>query len=251
MEEITILNKSNFLGKEIDVYGTAEEPLFKAKDVANWIEHSDAHKLVELVDDDEKVRNIVPTPGGNQESWFLTEAGLYETLMLSRKAIAKQFKKGVKEILKTIRKTGSYTAAPNSIKDRAEACMIWVKGCKELLNLNESSTLALMQKAALPLGLPTPDYVQSKGILKSARELLKERNSCLSSQAFNKLAIKEGILEEKQRPSSGSKVKTFKSITKKGERFGENQVCPNNPKETQPSWYDDKFDELLSILLGE
>lgn len=244
MEEITIINKSNFLGKEIDVYGTAEEPLFKAKDVANWIEHSDAHKLAELVDDDEKVRNIVPIPGGNQESWFLTEDGLYEVLMLSRKPIAKQFKKGVKEILKTIRKTGSY-AAPNSIKDRAEACMIWVKGCKELLNLNESSTLALMQKAALPLGLPTPDYVQSKGILKSARELLKERNSCLSPQAFNKLAIKEGFLEEKQRPSSGSKVKTFKLITKKGERFGENQV------ETQPSWYDDKFDELLSILLGE
>lgn len=41
--------------------------------MAEWIEHSDAHKLVEMVDDDEKVRNIVPTLGGNQEMWLLTE----------------------------------------------------------------------------------------------------------------------------------------------------------------------------------
>lgn len=251
MEEIKIINKSNLLGREIDVYGTAENPLFLAKDVAEWIEHSDVSMMIKAIDEDEKVSDTNPNNAcGGQNAWFLTEDGLYEVLMLSRKPIAKQFKKGVKEILKTIRKTGSYTA-PNSIKDRAEAGVIWVKGCKELLNLSESSTLSLMQKVASPLGLPTPDCVQSKGVLKSARELLKERNSCLSSQAFNKLAIKEGYLEEKMRPSSNSKVKSFKSITKKGEEFGENQVSPNNPKETQPSWYEDKFGELLTILLGE
>lgn len=108
MENLKVINKSTFLGKEIDVYGTVENPLFLAKDVAEWIEHSDAHKLVEMVDDDEKVRNIVPTLGGNQEMWLLTEDGLYEVLMLSRKPIAKQFKKGVKEILKSIRNTGGY-----------------------------------------------------------------------------------------------------------------------------------------------
>ena len=36
------------------------------------------------------------------ETWFLTEDGLYEVLMQSRKPQAKQFKKGVKEILKSI-----------------------------------------------------------------------------------------------------------------------------------------------------
>jgi len=41
---------------------------------------------------------------------FLTEEGLYEVLMLSRKPIAKEFKKQVKEILKTIRKTGGFVA---------------------------------------------------------------------------------------------------------------------------------------------
>ena len=39
---------------------------------------------------------------------MLTEDGLYEVLMQSRKPIAKQFKKKVKEILKDIRKHGIY-----------------------------------------------------------------------------------------------------------------------------------------------
>ena len=39
----------------------------------------------------------------NQECLFLTEDGLYEVLMQSRKTIAKSFKKEVKKILKQIR----------------------------------------------------------------------------------------------------------------------------------------------------
>ena len=249
-KEIQVISKSTFLGKEIDVYGTAENPLFKAKDVAEWIEHSKPAMMIEGIDEEEKLKETILTSGQGREMWFLTEDGLYEVLMQSRKPIAKQFKKGVKEILKTIRKTGTYTV-PNSIKDRAEAGMIWVKGCKELLNLSEASTLSLMQKVADPLGLPTPDYVQSKGILKSARDLLKARNTGISSQAFNKLAIKEGFLVEKTRPSTSGKVKTFKMITDKGKEYGENQVSPNNPKETQPTWFEEKFDALLNILLGE
>ena len=48
--------------------------------------------------DKKKGTNIVCTPDGNQEMWFLTEDGLYEILMLSRKPIAKQFKKGIETI---------------------------------------------------------------------------------------------------------------------------------------------------------
>lgn len=110
MNELKVLNEQEVLGKQFRVYGTADEPLFLAKDVAEWIEYdtSSVHKMLANVDDDEKVRKNVPTLGGTQESWFLTENGLYEVLMQSRKPIAKQFKKEVKEILKTIRKHGIY-----------------------------------------------------------------------------------------------------------------------------------------------
>ena len=85
MNEITLISNSTFLGKEIDVYGNAENPLFLAKDVAAWIEHSDVSMMMRNVDDEEKVTNIVCTHGGNQNAWFLTEDGLYEVLMQSRK----------------------------------------------------------------------------------------------------------------------------------------------------------------------
>lgn len=111
MNEIKVINKSMLLGKEIDVYGSADEPLFLAKDVAEWIEHTQPSKMVETVDEDEKLMGTIFLSGQNREVWMLTEDGLYEVLMQSRKPIAKQFKKGVKEILKTIRKTGSYSVS--------------------------------------------------------------------------------------------------------------------------------------------
>ncbi len=111
MNEIKVINKSMLLGKEINVYGSVDEPLFLAKDVAEWIEHTQPSKMVETVDEDEKLMGTIFLSGQNREVWMLTEDGLYEVLMQSRKPIAKQFKKGVKEILKTIRKTGSYSVS--------------------------------------------------------------------------------------------------------------------------------------------
>ena len=39
MNELKVLNEQEVLGKQFRVYGTAEEPLFLAKDVAEWIEY--------------------------------------------------------------------------------------------------------------------------------------------------------------------------------------------------------------------
>lgn len=108
MDELKIINEQEVLGKDFKVYGDIDNPLFLAKDVADWIEHSNPRMMLSNIDEDEKVVNNAYTLGGSQETWFLTENGLYEVLMLSRKPIAKQFKKKVKEILKTIRQTGGY-----------------------------------------------------------------------------------------------------------------------------------------------
>lgn len=106
--ELTIINEQEILGKHFTVYGTANEPLFLAKDVAEWIEHSKPSIMIDTVDEDEKLRETIFTSGQNREVWFLTENGLYEVLMQSRKPLAKEFKKKVKEILKSIRKHGLY-----------------------------------------------------------------------------------------------------------------------------------------------
>ncbi|MDD6400310.1 MAG: BRO family protein, partial [Lachnospiraceae bacterium] len=109
--EIQVLKQTELLGRRLTVYGTMQEPLFLAREVAEWIEHSDVSTMIRVVDTDEKVSMTNPNNVcGGQNAWFLTEDGLYEILMQSRKPIAKQFKKGVKQILKEIRTTGGYIA---------------------------------------------------------------------------------------------------------------------------------------------
>ena len=100
------------MGKRLDIYGTIENPLFLAKDVANWINVKNVSQMVISadLDDDEKGMYLIDTLGGVQKLLFLTENGLYEVLMMSRKPVAKQFKHEVKRILKQIRQTGGYVA---------------------------------------------------------------------------------------------------------------------------------------------
>lgn len=107
-ELVTIIDERELLDKNFRIYGDFENPLFLAKDVAEWIEHNKPNELIANVDDTEKLKAIISHSGQNREMWFLTEDGLYEVLMLSRKPIAKKFKKEVKKILKTIRKNGMY-----------------------------------------------------------------------------------------------------------------------------------------------
>lgn len=115
MNDLKIINKSTFLDKEIDVWGTVEQQLFRAKDVASWLGIKNVPDLVKRIDNEEVHRlNLCGLQG---ETWFLTEDGLYELLMQSRKPIAKQFKKGVKKILHEIRTKGGYIATNENDSD--------------------------------------------------------------------------------------------------------------------------------------
>ena len=128
MNELQVISQQHILGNSSSIFGTTDEPLFLAKEVAEMIDYSWTNskktarktgQMLATVDDDEKLKATIrplqcSTPslhGGvreNTEMWFLTESGLYEVLMQSRKPIAKVFKKEVKKILKDIRKHGAY-----------------------------------------------------------------------------------------------------------------------------------------------
>lgn len=115
MEEkvLTVVQETVILGKQIQMYNSIEAPLFLAKDVAEWIDYSKSNgkykvsQMVKTVDKDEKGIYNVATLGGVQEATFLTEDGLYEVCMQSRKPIAKEMKKEIKQYLKSIRLTGA------------------------------------------------------------------------------------------------------------------------------------------------
>ena len=114
---LEVINQQEVLGKDFKIYGTPEEPLFLAKDVASWIEHNKSSEMILNVDEDEKLKAIISHSGQKREMWFLTEDGLYEVLMQSRKPIAKAFKKAVKKILKDIRTTGGYIVGQENLSD--------------------------------------------------------------------------------------------------------------------------------------
>lgn len=108
MNEVKIIHKEIILGKEIDVWGTFEEPYFRASDVASWLGFKNISTSLKCLDPEELTKFNLGSRQG--EVWFLTEDGLYDFLMQSRKPAAKEFKKGVKAILKEIRMTGAYVA---------------------------------------------------------------------------------------------------------------------------------------------
>lgn len=66
--------------------------------------------MLKMVDNDEKLTQTLFVSGQRREVWMLTEDGLYEVLMHSRKKVARQFRKGVKKILHEIRTKGGYIA---------------------------------------------------------------------------------------------------------------------------------------------
>ena len=133
----------------------------------------------------------------------------------------------------------------------ANEYMKLLKASAETLHMNENSILYISKKIYKDCNIPItylPDYATSKGILKSATELLRKYNIQISTRKFNKIMLDKGLLREVERKSTkdNTKIKKFKNLV--NTEFGENQVNPNNPKETQPMYYEEKFEELLKEL---
>lgn len=95
-----LLQTTQLCGVSLSVYGTPAEPLFKAKEVADILGLTNPSDLIQRVDEDERAKFNLGRQG---ETWLLTEQGLYEVLMQSRKPVARQFKAGVKALLKALR----------------------------------------------------------------------------------------------------------------------------------------------------
>lgn len=180
MNEIQVLQKTTLLGKELTVYGNAENPLFLAKDVAEWIEYAktsqdkyDVSRMVGTVDEDEKLVRTIFVSGQNRQVWMLTENGLYEVLMQSRKPIAKQFKKGVKAILKEIRTKGGYMA---------------VKA--------DDTPEEIMAKAILLANSTIERQKERISVLETEKSLAEEQNRLMAPKAayFDNVLQSEGLI---------------------------------------------------------
>ena len=149
-QNLTVIDSEVICNQQVNVYGTREKPLFLAKEVSSWIGHSDTNMMCKSIDEEEKIKLFVTSDFQKRfpsRCWkpsksntytganylFLTEFGVYEVLMLSRLPKAKEFKKGVKEILKRIRLTGKYEADRHSDDDHSRELIEALKENNALL----------------------------------------------------------------------------------------------------------------------
>lgn len=177
-----VLKRTELLGQQFEVYGTPQEPLFKAKDVAIMLGLTNHRDFIQRVDEEERSKLNLPRQG---ETWMLTENGLYEVLMQSRKPIAKQFKKGVKAILKEIRQTGGYLATqtedtPDMIMARAlQVAQSTIEKHQRRLELAEATIEE--QTAQLREQAPKVEYVD---------QVLASVNTYTSTQMAKELNLR-------------------------------------------------------------
>lgn len=175
-----------------------------------------------------------------------------------KEAYINAFNKMEAELLAQSRAASSTASpkAPQALSSDVEALEVAAR----MLKISESGKLgmvryAFQQKAphllgALPVyAVDAPDGAKVAGSSEptfSATHLLKERNAPITTAKFNALLADKGIIEKRSRPSSSGVNKDFWVVT--DHYFGKNLTSPGNPRETQPHWYESRFDELLSTV---
>lgn len=206
-QKITVIDSEVICNQQVNVYGTREKPLFLAKDVANWLGHSNPSRMLSKIDDDERItifanlelqKGILTNSYNPSESstytgskyLFLTEYGVYEVLMQSRLPKAKEFKKGVKEILKRIRLTGKYEADTHSDDDRSRDLIEALKENNALLRqaLQASTNNVRQHEANIQYCDDKPKYGPFFNITTIAKKLKT------TAQYLNNMLSKKGYI---------------------------------------------------------
>lgn len=197
IKEIKRIGVTEILGKEIEFYGSWEEPYFLAKSVAEWLDERDGTTVARKVDEEEKLIHTICVGGQNREITTFTEDGLYEALMKSRKPVAKPLKKKIKQYLKQIRKTGGIVEEGReeefvdkyfpSFSDEVKLSMV-----QDLLRTNKE----LKPKAEYHDKVLRPTDENFKKLL-TASEIAKDLG--MSAQKFNKILNELHIIYKKSK----------------------------------------------------
>lgn len=99
----------SYEGKAVRTLQKDGQPWWVLKDVCEVLEIGNSRDVTARLDEDEKGVGSIDTLGGRQNMTVISESGLYNVILLSRKPEAKQFKRWVThEVLPQIRQHGAY-----------------------------------------------------------------------------------------------------------------------------------------------
>ncbi len=99
-----------FKDNPLQVYGSSEDPLFKAAQVCAFLGLKNSREATSKLDDDEKCElQMQDVKGRTQTYVMVNEPGLYALIGFSRKPAAREFRRWVNHVvLPSIRRTGQY-----------------------------------------------------------------------------------------------------------------------------------------------
>jgi prophage antirepressor-like protein len=164
-----------YSGAEVRTVQKDGAPWFVLKDVCQVLDLGSPHKVAERLDLDEKGRNLIPTPGGSQETTVISESGLYNVILRSDKPEAKPFRKWVTaEVLPAIRRSGGYIAGQNDLSP-AELMAKAIKVAEQTLAERDARISSLQVQNAIMA--PKADYFDElveRNTLTSFRDTAKE-----------------------------------------------------------------------------
>lgn len=184
---------------KIRVAGTSDEPLFCLLDVCRVLDLGNTSQVKSRLTDDVITNEVISDSiGRQQEMMFVNEDGLYDVILDSRKPQAKLFRKWVtKEVLPSIRKTGSYSIEQQLPKTYLEAlkALVAAEEEKERLALENAEKQRKIEEQA-----PKAQYFDNlveRNLLTNFRDTAKEIG--LKQNQLINLLLENGYLYRDQK----------------------------------------------------
>ena len=197
--------------------------------------------------------------GRPEKTYYLNEqqATLLLTFMRNNEIVINFKVRLVKDFFQMREKLQQESKPSLTIQDQ----ILGLESAIKILKVNEASKILMLSTLYKNIGLETsylPKYSDEQYTY-SLSHLLKKFEIGVSAKKLNLILLSEGFLEVKTRKSTGSfidektkekkpKIRTFKSLTEKGLKFGKNVISPHNQLETQPHYFENKFQELIKLL---
>lgn len=216
------LSVFNFESNSVRVVLVNNEPWFVAKDVCDILGLSDVSMTCSRLREKDKGTSSICTPSGNQQVTIISEFGLYELVLGSRKEEAKQFKYWLcDEVLPSIRKTGSYRVPvpveqpklPSEVKalNIAKA----VAEIQDLISYNNPRLAQFLIDHAISDIMPSQSSLTGsklKGVVEIAEELgykVNFNNRSALGKFVKKLCGELAVLEERLVNGTSRKVACY------------------------------------------
>ena len=194
MNDLTIFNKENFKVRTVIIDDVI---WFVAKDICDCLELEQVSKAVSTLDKDEvTIITLTDSLNRSQPTNIISESGLYSLILRSRKPEAVAFKSWItKEVIPSIRKTGSYSV---KTLDLIEMAKQQIKISEELIRVETERQL--LENKVNTIEPTYYNFLSSKNCL-TMNQVAKQLVDCGQNVLFKFLRDRDILFDNKDKPN--------------------------------------------------